>query len=249
MIKSIIKRWHWLTKVHFDKLTGFYYYHRYGHRIYIRRPRHFLTEKKIRWLCENILFHYYTPSNGEQIVDLGIGYGEEAIFLKSISPGTKYIGVEPQPVIYECVSNTFRELNPNYIVSPFLVTTDFEVKFASRYSYASVGMLDRGYIEIPTLSWPEFIKRYNINTIDLLTMNIEGSEKQLIESIDDFSMIKRLLVSCHDHRAENGDGEFYRTKKYVTTKLKREGYKLSTFNYGIDWSDDYIFAVKTTSHD
>lgn len=244
MIKSIKKRFNWLTKVHFDKQTGFYYYRRYGYKIYIRRHRHFLTEKENRWLCEHIIFHHYLPLNGEQVVDLGVGYGEEAVFLKSVSPRVKYLGVEAQPVIFECVSNTFRELNEHFIVSPFVISTETNIKFVSRYSYASVGSVPQGYIEIPTLSWSEFIKRYRLRRIDLLKMNIEGAEKQLMESIDDFSIIKRFIVSCHDFRANNAEGDFYRTKKDVISKLEENDYKIRTFDYGISWSDDWIFAAK-----
>ena len=248
MIKSIIKRYHWLTNVRFDKDTGFYYYRRYGYRIYIRRPRHFLPEKSIRWLCERILFHYYVPAEGDRVVDLGVGYGEEAIYLRHMSPGVTYLGVEPQPVIYECVANTFRALRPDYSVCPFVISAEAEVKFASRYSYASVGSEDNGYIEIPTLSWDSFVERYRLEKIDLLKMNIEGAEKQLIESITDFSIIERLIVSCHDHRADSGEGEFYRTKQFVTSKLEREGYRVKTFDSGINWGDDWIFAVKDPHH-
>ena len=244
MIESIIKRYHWLTKVRFDRQTGFYTYRRYGYNIYIRRPRHFLTEKKIRWLCENILFRYYLPEDDAQVVDLGVGYGEEAIYLKRVSPGIRYLGVEPQPVIYECVSNTFRELNPNYITSPFVITEKARVKFASRYGYASVGSTDSGYIEIPSLTWNDFLQRYRIDRIDLLKMNIEGAEKELIGSIKDFSPNKRLIVSCHDHRADSGDGEFYRTKKFVVSRLEQAGYDIGTFHSGINWGDDWIFASK-----
>lgn len=178
------------------------------------------------------------------MVDLGVGYGEEAVFLKSVSPDVKYLGVEAQPVIYECVSNTFRELGEDFKVSPFVISVDSDVKIASQGSYASVGIIPEGYIEIPTLSWPEFIKRYGLNRIDLLKMNIEGAEKQLIESIDDFSIIERFVISCHDHRANNGQGELYRTKKDVMSKLKENGYKIRVFDYGIIWSDGWIFASK-----
>ncbi|MCW8900391.1 MAG: hypothetical protein OQK95_06965, partial [Gammaproteobacteria bacterium] len=92
IIRSIKKRYNWLTKVRFDKKSGFYFYLQYGKRIYIRHPRHFLPESDICYLCETILFHYYTPSNEDFIVDLGVGYGDEAVYLKNISPDVHYLG-------------------------------------------------------------------------------------------------------------------------------------------------------------
>ena len=244
MFKSIKKRYHWLTKVHFDKQSGFYCYERFGKKIFIRYPRHFLTEKDNKWLCENIFFHYYLPKNNDQVVDLGAGYGEEAVYLNHKSPNVKYLGVEAQPVIYECISNTFRGLNPNSNVSPFVISSDESIKFVSQYSYASVGSIPEGYIEIPTISWDNFLTRYNIKNIDLLKMNIEGAEKPLIESIKDFSIIKRFIISCHDFRANNNEGEFYRTKSDVISRLKDNGYTIKTFDLGISWADDWIFASK-----
>lgn len=212
--------------------------------MYVRHPRHFLPEKDIRYLCETILFHYYTPSNNDQIVDLRVGYGDEAVYLKTISPDIHYLGTEAQPVIYECISNTFNELGDNFQASPFAITALPQLKFISQFSYAGVGKLPEGYIEIPTLTWSEFLERYNINNIDLLKMNIEGAEKDVISSIDNFDIIKRFIISCHDFRADNGDGEFFRTKDFVTSRLIEAGYQIKTFNLGISWADDWIFAEK-----
>ena len=178
------------------------------------------------------------------MVDLGAGYGEEAVYLSSQSPKVKYLAVEAQPVIYECISNTFRGLNPESHVSPFVISSEKDIKFVSQYSYASVGSIPEGYIEIPTIKWEDFLHRYDINTIDLLKMNIEGGEKPLLESITDFSIIRRLIISCHDFRANNNEGEFYRTKEDVVSILKKNGYNIKTFSYGINWSDDWIFALK-----
>lgn len=244
IIRSIKKRYNWLTKVRFDKKSGFYFYVRYGKRVYVRHPRHFLPENDIRYLSETILFHYYTPTKNDQVVDLGVGYGDEAVYLKNISPDIKYLGTEAQPVIYECISNTFNELGENFNVSPFAITASPQLKFISQFSYAGVGKLPEGYIEIPTLTWSEFIERYNLKSIDLLKMNIEGAEKDVIASIDNFDIIKRFIISCHDFRANNGDGEFFRTKDYVTTRLKEAGYEIKTFNLGISWADDWIFAER-----
>ena len=80
--------------------------------------------------------------------------------------------------------------------------------------------------------------------IDLLKMNIEGAEKGLIASIGDFSRIKRLIVSCHDFRADEGHGEFFRTKESVTATLAGAGYAIKTFAHDISWSDDWIFASR-----
>lgn len=243
-LKSIKKRLNWFQHVSFDKETGFYRFKRFGHNIYIRHPRHYTEGKTLSWYCENIIFHHYHPTANDVVLDLGAGYGEEAIYLAAQSPDVQYIGAEPQPVIYECLSNTFRDLNKNFIAVPYAISNEKSLKFTSHFSYASVGELASGYIDIPTLSWQAFIARYGIEKIDLFKMNIEGAEKGVLTQIHNFPEIKRFIISCHDFRANNGDGEWFRSKAVVLNILRQQGYKITEFSYGIDWADDWIFAER-----
>ena len=244
LYKSVEKRINWAANVEFDSSTGFYRYNRFGKYIYIRHPRHFLKEKDLLWLCEKIFFYHYRPTSDDVVVDLGAGYGEEAVYLSSYSPQVRYIGVEPQPVIYECLANTFRSLGSGFTASPYVVTNRDTVKFTSWFSYASVGEIPEGYIEVPTMKWERFLQYYDVDRIDLFKMNIEGAEKEIIQQITDFSFIKRFVISCHDFRANNNEGEWYRTKDAVLATLKENGYAIKSFQYGISWADDWIFAEK-----
>ena len=244
LYKSVEKRFHWVTNVEFDDSTGFYRYKRFGKYIYIRHPRHFVKEKDLLWLCNRIFFNHYRPSSGDLVVDLGAGYGEEAVYLSSCTSNVRYIGVEPQPVVYECLANTFRGLDGDFVASPYVITERESVKFTSWFSYASVGEEPEGYIEVPTMSWTDFLRHYDIDKIDLFKMNIEGAEKEIVRHIDDFSMIKRFIISCHDFRADSNEGERYRTKASVVSRLKDRGYAIKTFQYGLNWADDWIFAER-----
>ena len=240
--KSIEKRINWAANVEFDTATGFFRYKRFDEYIYIRHPRHFLKKPDLLWLCEKVFFHYYCPSNNDVVIDLGAGYGEEAAYISSVSPDVKYIGVEPQPVIYECLANTYRSLGKNFTALPYVISDREMVKFISQFSYASVGEIPEGYIEVPTMKWETFLQRYNIDRIDLFKMNIEGAEKEILQHISDFSFIKRFIISCHDFRANNNEGEWYRTKDAVLSILNENGYNIKTFNYGVNWADDWIYA-------
>ena len=242
--KSIKKRINWAIKVNFDKKTGFYKYKRFKKTIYIRYPRHFLDEKSNSWNCENLVFKYYEPKAGDVVVDLGAGYGEEAIYLTQHTRDFRYIGVEAQPVIYECLANTFNDAGTEFIASPYVITDKTLVKFVSQRSYAAVGETPKAYIEVPTITWNEFLQRYEITQIDLMKMNIEGAEKEVIENITNFDIIKRFIISCHDFRANNGEGEWYRTKDIIINKLEENGYTIRGFKYGISWADDWIYAER-----
>lgn len=244
LYNSIKKRIDRLLQVEFDKTTGFYRHRRFGKYVYIRHPTHLAKESDILWVCENLFFHHYLPANDDVVVDLGAGYGDEALYIAEKSPAVTYIGVEAQPVIYECLANTFRQVGEKFIASPYAITDADSVKFVSHYSYAAVGGIPHGYIDVPTIKWADFIRRYNIDRIDLFKMNIEGAEKEIIQGINDFSFIKRFIISCHDFRADNGDGEWFRTKQAVTGMLEENGYIIKSFNYGIDFADDWVYAER-----
>lgn len=244
LINSITKRLDRWLKVEFDKESGFYKHKRFGKYVYIRHPGHIAKESDILWVCENLFFKHYLPSGDDVVVDLGAGYGDEAIYVYERSPGVTYIAVEAQPVIYECLCNTFRWLGKKFIASPFVITGSGPVRFVSHFSYASVGDIPEGYIDIPTLSWHDFLDRYSIERIDLMKMNIEGAEKEILQAIDDFSIIRRFAISCHDFRANAGDGEWFRTKSVVTRTLQENGYRIKPYNYGIDFADDWVYAER-----
>lgn len=246
--KSIRKRYFWTRDVRFDRQTGFYTYRRFNQPIFIRYPRHYLEEQYQVWNCANLVYKYYEPHSGDVIVDLGAGYGEEAIYLLRDGPrDLRYIGVEAQPVIYECLANTFHAAGEGFTASPYVITDKPMVKFVSQRSYAAVGEIPKAYVEVPTISWEAFLRRYEISRIDLFKMNIEGAEKEVLQSITDFSIIRRFIISCHDFRANNDEGEWYRTRDVVTEILTKHGYEIKTFSYGISWADDWLYAERISS--
>lgn len=244
LYNSIRKRIERLLQVEFDKATGFYRHKRFGKYVYIRHPTHLARESDVLWSCESLFFHHYLPKDNDVVVDLGAGYGDEALYIAEKSPDVTYIGVEAQPVIFECLANTFRQAGKNFIASPYAITDADSIKFVSHFSYAAVGGIPEGYIDVPTMKWADFLQRYKIDRIDLFKMNIEGAEKGIIQGIEDFSFIKRFIISCHDFRANNGDGEWFRTKESVIATLKDKGYTIKPFNYGIDFADDWVFAER-----
>ena len=244
LYNSIKKRIDRLLQVKFDKGSGFYRHKRFGKYVYIRHPKHLAKEADILWVCENLFFSHYLPKDNDVVVDLGTGYGDEALYVAARSKDVTYIGVEAQPVIFECLANTFRTLGDKFIASPYVITDTEFVRFVSHFSYAAVGEIPEGYIEVPTIKWSDFLSRYKIDRIDLFKMNIEGAEKEILQGINDFSLIKRFIISCHDFRADNGDGEYFRTKESVISTLKSNGYVIKPFNYGISFADDWVYAER-----
>lgn len=246
LIRSIKKRLNLFRDLTYCKEVGFYKYNRFNGEIYVRHPKHYVNKTQNTWVCENVYYKHYEPKGEDVVVDIGAGYGEEAVYLHSKAPNIQFYGVEIQPVIYECLSNTLNSLNGNFTcTSSAISSSESELYLQSQLNYAGVGKRPKkGYIHVPCLSWEEYLAKQNIKEIDLLKMNIEGAEKDLLCSINSFDNIKRLIISCHDFRANNGDGEFFRTKEVVTKILLDNNFNIKIFESDIDWVKDWIYAEK-----
>ena len=96
----------------------------------------------------------------------------------------------------------------------------------SAADYTAIATDEKGYIEVDSMAWADFLSKYGIQQIDLLQINIEGAEKYLLPMIKDYSNIKRIIVSAHDFRADRGEGEQYRTREFVKNYLTDAGYSV-----------------------
>ena len=207
--------------------TGFIYQYVNGYRVYLRFREEFLSKKELDYLCKNIYYKFYMPKNNDTVICIGAGLGHESIWLNSIVKNIKYIGIEIQPIVYELLSNTFRENKKMQAFSNAINNNKKNlVRIGSSVDYTAVNEVEDGCIQINTSTWNEFIEKYKIKKINLLQINIEGAEKYLLPMIKNFKNIKNIIISTHDFRAERGHGEFFRTKNFVKKYLESKGYSV-----------------------
>ena len=79
-------------------------------------------------------------------------------------------------------------------------------------------------------SYNNYVKRFNIDKVSILKINIEGSEYSFLDSLDetDFSKINQIVISFHDWLDPNLE---YLTKSSLYL-LKQNGYTIiSTFKH------------------
>ena len=204
--------------------TGFLYQIVGAYRVYLRRKSEYLSVESLDKLCEQYYYKYYLPKNNDVVVCIGAGLGHEAIWLANKVDNIRYIGVEIQPYLYELLSNTFKQFGQYQACGRAINNTENHFNLHSAIDYTVVATDDKGYIEVDCITWPDFIEKYQLNKIDLLQINIECAEKYLLPMINDFSYIKRIIVSAHDFRSDRGDGEQYRTRTFVKDYLIDAGY-------------------------
>ena len=78
------------------------------------------------------------------------------------------------------------------------------------------------------LSWKDFKKKFAINSISIVKINIEGCEWDLIDSFDDedFSEIDQICVSFHDWLPEFQENGMLRTAANIN-KIISKGYTMT----------------------
>jgi FkbM family methyltransferase len=209
------------------KETGFLFQKVGAYRVYLRRHAEYLSPASLNKLCTHYYYKYYMPQKNDVVVCIGAGLGHEAMWLANKAESIRYIGVEIQPYLYELLSNTFKQKSDFQACARAINNSSENYFLHSAVDYTAVATDEQGYIEVDSMPWANFLSKYNLAKIDLLQINIEGAEKHLLPMIDNFSNIKRIIVSAHDFRADRGEGEQFRTREFVKNHLTAAGYSVT----------------------
>ena len=226
-----------------DAASGLLYQKVYGGRVFLRDNDAYLPKRQLEWLCREVYFGEYMPQPDDTVVDIGVGYGHEALYCHVRSPGVKYIGIEVQPSVYECLANTLSPYRPKLRAFPLAISDEAAVWLdsAAGDKYELVRTTSAGAVEIPTVSWPAFLERFSVRRVSLLKVNIEGGERDLFPALGALDAVDRVIVSAHDFRAERGEGERFRTRQFVMDYLSQAGFRPRSVR-DEPWWRDWIFA-------
>lgn len=223
----------------------------------------YLASESINWYislqefenhCTTTSINFYKPKKGDTVLDIGAGLGEEVVvYSNAVGSSGRVVAVEANPDVCKVLKNII-ELNKilnvevlNIALNPILevVTINAEVE-----SYLS-GSLQRteasveGF-EVEGINLSEIMKKYKIEVVDLLKVNIEGAERFLADEnrFDIFENIKNIAISCHDFRYRKEGLEFFRTKELISAFFQDRGYQINSQSTGIEYVDDWIYGVR-----
>jgi FkbM family methyltransferase len=195
--------------------------------------------------------YFYLPKNGDCVVDIGAGLGEESmIFAQLVGKHGKVFSVEANPVTFGALAyaykkNDFTSCKPlNVALFEKNTTVTIEDDEAS-YIGNTVSMgSDKKSFQVRAVTFDTFVKENNINTIDFLKLNIEGAEQFLLEGSDQsIGIVKNLCISCHDFRQNyHQHGLFYVTKDKIRTFLISKGFEITSRTTGNVVIDDFLYA-------
>jgi len=184
-------------------------------------------------MYEHFWFERYQPKAGNVILDIGAGRGEDIIaFTEAVKPGGRVIAAEAHPEAYRDLFAVCDRYGAECVRVACVGTSGiYQIETTPNYESAYIlqGPPTTTSHKVVGQTLTEFISGFGVQRVDLLKMNIEGSELEaLTGSPDALPMIRHAVICCHDHRANRGEGERFRTMAPVTRLLEASGFETWT---------------------
>ena len=186
--------------------------------------------------ADDFWFHFYQPKNGDVIVDIGAGRGEDVFaFSRKVGPTGHVWAIEAHPASYTILSrfcelnglNNVTALNMACVDTPALL--HIETLPVWETNFVRGGEATPTSHEIVGLRFDALASEQGIRRIDFLKMNIEGAERTALQGcVASLKRTSHVCIAAHDFRAARGEGEDFRTLAFVREFLSDLGFQLKT---------------------
>jgi len=209
-----------------------------------------LAEQKTR----EIFFHRYTPKSGDTVLEVGAEYGADTVFLsRLVGPTGRVIAVEAHPVTCSLLRRTveLNRLTNVQVVNAAVSDTNGTTGISDGSSASNRVVSDGSGLTVRSVTIDHLREEHDLHRIDLLKMNIEGSERQAIAGMEaSHDLVRHAVISCHDFRADRTGDEFFRTSHVVEPRLASWGFTVSRrIDDPRPWIRDYRYAERPQEPD
>lgn len=137
------------------------------------------------------------------IIDGGANIGLFAIKMKNEYPDSKVICIEPDSENYLMLQKNTMKYNNVFLEHKGLWNKETKLKVFDKYNCGKWGMVveeDSISGSINAISLNALFKKYSIDVVDILKIDIETSEKQLFSENYDYWIpkVKHIIIELHD---------------------------------------------------
>lgn len=141
--------------------------------------------------------------NPKIIIDCGANIGLSTIYFKNKFPNAKIIAIEPEKSNFLLLEKNTKEYNDVFCVKYGVWNKSTNLIINNKYGkwgFMVEEVEHQSENTIPAISIDEIMEKFDINEIDILKIDIEGSEKNLFESNFEcwLSKTKVLIIELHD---------------------------------------------------
>jgi FkbM family methyltransferase len=192
---------------------------------------------------------FYTPREGDVVVDVGAGIGDDAlVFSRLVGPTGRVIAIEAQPSTFHCLQETVSRSRLDNVtpVPNAIADRDGEVLITDGGDFLSASIVDtQGGVKVKSWSLDTIAAQLDLRRIDLLKMNIEGAERFAVDGMEAIApLVRNVAISCHDFVADAGGYDALRTRDHVTAALERLGFHTQRRSADQPWLRDVVFGSR-----
>ncbi len=190
--------------VEYDDKYDMYWLKSNGSHLYmVKKPYFYFSKSKLYKGIKRIACKHYIPQQGDVIIDVGAGIGTETLFFnEQVKAEGKIYSIEASRASHEkleelCSKNSIRN-SENLNVAITDSNQKVWIEESDTYQVDAVNKTAKG-IEVDGITLDHLVVEKNIERIDFLKANIEGSELPMIDGMRKaIKITKHIAVSCHD---------------------------------------------------
>src|ERR1051326_2518131 len=185
------------------------------HQPYVR-----LDLRRLAELTRTNFFWAYQPREGDIIIDVGAGAGEDTLtFAKAVGQSGTVTCVEAHPKTFRCLRalvdyNDLQNVVPIHCAIAEPGSTTATIGDSSDYLQNRLG--ESTGTAVPATTLDQLHSHLDLGRIAFLKINIEGAERLPIRGMTEtLRQTSVVCVCCHDFLADRSGDETYRTKLLV----------------------------------
>ena len=159
------------------------------------------------------IYYFESESPSPLILDAGSNIGMSILFFKHLYPRCRVVGFEPDPQTFEVLKSNIRQNRWDHVevFNKALHSTDGEIAFYTEANRAGSGKMSTvrerfgnspaRFLRCQTVEAVQ-LSRFIVEEIDLLKMDIEGSERAVMKELSDANklrFIKQIVLEYHHH--------------------------------------------------
>lgn len=166
------------------------------------------------------------------IFDLGSNIGLSVIYFKLKYPNSKIFAFEPDPNIFKKLKRNIDQFDDIYLFNLAVSDSSGVVEFfvypnSSMSSSMTRRLPDQESIKVKSTTINQIMDDENINSIDLMKMDIEGEEYKAVSAIKNINKVKNFIGEVHLDLMKESEGDFlslfdgFKTSIYWISKNRR----------------------------
>ena len=174
-------------------------------------------------------YDFPVRDNVKYIVDAGANIGLASIFFANKYPDAKIIAIEPEKENFLLLKRNAQPYSQIIPVNAALWRSSGSIKLVDPgrgehgFTTAEGSTADDDCDEqVASLSMDDLMKTYGIAHIDLLKVDIEGSEKEVFEAADGWiDRVSVIVIELHERFKPGCNESFARATRHMNTVLER----------------------------